>query len=121
MSNTLTVKVHIDDAFLDKQMSTLLDKRTMLELHNLFAKYMNPYVPFLEGPLSQTLEITPEYVKYTQPYAHYQYEGEGFNFTRDYHPRASAHWDQAMMAEKGDEFRAQIKEILMRRANELYG
>lgn len=121
MSKTIKVKVDINDKALQNKMTMLLDNKTMLEVHNLFAKMMDPYVPFLEGPLSQTVEITPEYVRYIQPYAHYQYTGENFNFTRDYHPLASAYWDKAMMASKGDEFIQKIKDILVRRAKEIYG
>ena len=121
MSNTIKVKVDIDDEMLKQKINNLLDDKTMLEIHNLLAKYCDPYVPMLEGPLSQTLEITPRYVRYTQPYAHYQYTGVGFNFTRDCHPLASAYWDQAMMAAKGDEFIEMVKRILARRAKEIYG
>ena len=122
MSNIVTVKVHVNEqAIQDKVDSLIEDNATMLEIHNLFAKMMDPYVPFLEGPLSQTIEVTPDYVRYTQPYSHYQYEGDWFNHTIDYHPLASAHWDRAMMAARGEEFIQQVKMILARRAQELYG
>lgn len=121
MSKIIKVKVDVDDKALEDKLLYLLDNKTMLEIHNLFAKMMDPYVPFLEGPLSQTLEITPEYVRYTQPYAHYQYTGLDFNFTKEYHPLASAYWDQAMMNAKGEEFVELVKQILVRRAKEIYG
>lgn len=122
MSNVITTKVYIDDMALQKKLTKLTqDDQTMLEIHNLFAKMCDPYVPFLEGPLSQTIEVTPECVRYTQPYAHYQYTGEGFNFTKDYHPLASAYWDRAMMADHAEEFEELVKQILIRRARELYG
>jgi hypothetical protein len=121
MSKTIRVKVDIDDRALQDKLTFLLDNKTMLEIHNLFAKKMDPYVPFLEGPLSQTVEITPQYVRYIQPYAHYQYVGEGFNFTRDYHPLASAYWDKAMLNSKGEEFVEEVRQILVRRAKEIYG
>lgn len=122
MSNVVKVKVYVDDSQLREKLTKLTkDDETMLEIHNLYAKMMDPYVPFLEGPLSQTIEVTPQSVKYTQPYAHYQYVGEGFNHTLDYHPLASAYWDKAMMAARGEEFTKQVEAILIRRANELYG
>lgn len=122
MAATITRVVEINEQALASKFSKLInDDTTMLEIHNLLAKMCDPYVPFLEGPLSQTIEVTPEYVRYTQPYAHYQYNGDGFNFTRDYHPLASAHWDDAMMRDHREEFVAQVKQILLRRANELYG
>lgn len=122
MSNVIQTDVYLNEDALANMMDRLCkDKKAMLEIHNLFAKMMDPYVPFLEGPLSQTVEITPKSVKYTQPYAHYQYTGEDFNFTRDYHPLASAYWDKAMMAARGEEFTQMVKDILVRRAREIYG
>lgn len=117
----ITTRVEVDVNAIGQKLENLLDSRTMLELNNLFAKYMDPYVPFLEGPLSQTVEVSPEYVKYIQPYARYQYYGTEFNHTLDYHPLASAMWDEAMMRDRGDEFLAEVQEILKRRARELYG
>lgn len=114
-------QVHIDDKAIQKQIESLIDDKVMLEIQNLFAKTIDPWVPFLEGPLSQTLEITPEYVKYLVPYAHYQYEGTNFKHTTDYHPLASAHWDKVAMQTQLDIFVAQVKQILERRAKELYG
>lgn len=121
MSNFVNVTAKIDDQALKAKLENLCDDETMLEIHNLLATMCDPYVPFLEGPLSQTIEVTPEYVRYTQPYAHYQYYGEGFNHTREHHPLASAKWDEAMLRDKKDEFLEGVKEILVRRAKELYG
>lgn len=114
-------KVDIDDEKLAEQLTGLVDDKTMLEIHNLFAKTIDPWVPFLEGPLSQTLEITPEYVKYIVPYAHRQYNGVDFKHTTDYHPLASAQWDKVAMQTQLDSFTEEVKKILIRRANELYG
>lgn len=132
------------------------DDTTMLEIANLFAKMCDPYVPFLEGVLSQSgfAQVKPGLVTYGNdqvPYAHYLYEGEIYGpnipikddgeivgwfsppgqkknptgrqmtYTTDYHPRATAHWDEVMMQEKRDEFNAQVEQILIRRANELWG
>lgn len=121
MSEIIYKKVTISDAVIGEKIDNLIDDKVMLEIHNLYAKMMDPYVPFLEGPLSQTVEVTPESVNYTQPYAHYQYEGLEFNHTLDYHPLATAHWDEAMLRDKEDEFKRQVEDILKRRAKELYG
>lgn len=116
------IEVEISDNKLIDALSKLKkDDKTMLELHNLLAKMCDPYVPFLEGPLSQTIEVSPESVKYIQPYARYQYYGTDFNHTLDYHPIASAKWDEAMMRDHGEEFYKQVEAILTRRAQELYG
>lgn len=122
MSDSLiSYKVHIDDSQLAKRLEGLIDEKTMLEIQNLFAKTIDPWVPYLENPLSTTLEITPDYVKYLVPYAHYQYTGDDFNFTKDTHPLATARWDKVAMQTQLDSFTEEVKKILIRRANELYG
>ena len=121
MSERITVDVEVNDSLLEDKLEELITPEIMLEIHNLFAKMCDPYVPFLEGPLSQTIEVTAEGVRYTQPYARRQYYGTEFNHTLDYHPLASAMWDKAMMTDKGEEFVEQVRQILMRRAKELYG
>lgn len=47
--------------------------------------------------------------------------GRRIQYSKNVHPQATDHWDKAMMREHGDEFIAQVKEILIRRARELYG
>ena len=121
-SMKLNVDVKIDTTGLETKLNDLLqDNQVMLQIHQLFAKMCDPYVPFLEGPLSQTVEVTPEYIRYVQPYARYQYYGVDFNHTLVYHPLASALWNQAMMNAQGDEFKAQVRELLVRRAQQLWG
>ncbi len=115
----MSVRVKIPKELVEKKLNDILDAETRLECSNTFAKMMDPYVPFLEGPLSQTVEVTPEYVRYYQPYAHYQYEGLEFNHTLDYHPLASARWDQAMMRDKGEEFFRKVEKIIRRRASKV--
>ena len=122
MSNTIKVDVDINKLAIEQKVSAVVhDVPTMYEIHNLLAKMCDPYVPFLNGPLSQSVVILPDYIQYLQPYAHYQYEGTNFNHTLDFHPLASAKWDQAMLRDHREEFIQQVKEILVRRMGELYG
>ena len=65
--------------------------------------------------------ITPEYVHYRVPYAHYQYYGDGFNHTTDYHPLATERWDKVAMQTELDSFMEGVKRILEQRAREIYG
>lgn len=120
-SEIIKFKVHINDEKLAKQLTGMVDDKTMLEIHNLFAKTIDPWVPYLNNPLSTTLEITPEYVKYIVPYAHRQYTGIDFKHTTEHHPLASAQWDKVAMQTQLDSFTEEVKKILIRRANELYG
>lgn len=97
------------------------DEGTMLAVHTQFAKTVDPWVPYLTGMLAhRTIQITPQCVRYTQPYARYQYYGVGFNHTKDVHPLASAMWDKVAMQSKGDSFRQSVEKILKRRARVLW-
>ena len=119
---TVSVRVTIHENGIMNKLNQLgQDSVTMLEIHNLLAKMCDPYVPFLNGPLSQTVEVEPNCVRYVQPYARYQYYGIDFNHTLDFHPLASAMWDKAMLRDHGEEFVQQVKEILIRRAGDFYG
>lgn len=122
MSEFIKVKVNVDVTGIEDMFEALCqDQKLMLSVHNLLAKRCDPYVPYLHGPLSRTVEITPEYIEYVQPYAHYQYHGVGFNHTLDVHPLASAEWDQAMLRDHREEFEEEVRQRLVRRYKELYG
>lgn len=114
----MPVKVRVqiaDDAFqnLEKDLETAFkDDSTMLQIHNELARMCDPYVPFLNNPLSQTIEVDASGVTYVQPYARYQYHGEDFNHTVDFHPLASAYWDEAMLRDHEEEFLKQVADVL---------
>ena len=147
----IRVNVEIDDDLFEDILDSLLNDSVMLQVHNLFAKMCDPYVPMDEGVLAQSLEITPNYIRYNTPYAHYQYmgmvygpsipiiedgiivgwwsppdkekypTGASISYNTSKHPLATKEWDKAMMRDKKDEFVEQVKQILIRRAKELYG
>ena len=108
---SVKVQVQISDALREK-LSELNNPTTMLAIHNTLAKMCDPYVPFLTGALAQTNVITDKYVRYIQPYARRQYYGDDFNHTIEFHPLASARWDEAMMRDHGEEFVTQVEDIL---------
>lgn len=147
-----SIDIKINKSKLRKHLQRLIsDPVTMLEVQSSFARFMNPYVPMDEGTLSQTPQVTEDGVRYTQPYAHYQYigdvygpnipitengvvvgffskpgktktpTGEQLTYNKDRHPLASDHWDQAMMASRGADFKKQVTKILAQRYKELYG
>lgn len=95
-----------------------IDDTLKLRVAAEFERYCEPYVPFLHGPLSQTTNVTPDYVEYLVPYAHYQYVGENFNHTTTFHPLATAYWDRVMLETQGDEFAEQVKAHIHNRAAE---
>jgi hypothetical protein len=151
MSDLITTTITINDKKIAEKLNKLIDDEVMLEVHNLFAKMCDPYVPMKEGFLSQKLEITKDYVRYTQPYAHYQYignvygpnipimedgkivgwfsppgetkhpTGKQLEYSTEMHPKATREWDKVMMSEQGDLFKQQVTEILRKRCKELYG
>lgn len=84
-------------------------------------RYMFPYIPFRtglmaslmdlpEGERSDNIKLSPDeamligletiendprnVIHFRAPYSNRQYEGTDFNFTRDLHPLAQAHWAQ---------------------------
>lgn len=121
MAKDFDFTIDIDENSIVNKVENLIDESTMLEIHNLFAKLINPWVPYLEGPLSQNIEVTPEYVRYLQIYANYQYWGLEFNHTKDVHPLASARWDKVAMQTEMEKFEDGVRTILERRAKEMYG
>ena len=122
MSEVLKVKVDIDTSGIADRFTQLCNDPTLkLNMHRVLAKKCDPYVPYLNGPLSKTVQVTPEYVEYIQPYAHYQYHGVNFNHTLDWHPLASAEWDEAMLRDHREEFQQELTALFARRYKELYG
>lgn len=110
------------------KLDNLITDEVMLEIHTLFAKLIDPWVPMLEGPLHQSglAQIYADHVRYGGtdigvPYALYQYNGTNFNFTKDYHPLASAQWDKVAMQTQMKAFEVGVIKILKRRAREVYG
>ena len=86
----VNIEVKIDTKKLASQFEALKDDNVMYQIHDLFAKMCDPYVPMYEGVLSQNghagqyLTITKSGVRWfaksdpsdTVSYAHYQYVGE---------------------------------------------
>lgn len=137
----VVIKVSMDDALRNK-IAEINTSQTMLAIHNQLAKMCDPYVPMQEGTLAQTVQISPESVTYTQPYARYQYYGEIYGpnipikengeivgwwsppeqkkhptgrymqHSTEKHPLASSFWDKAMLRDHRDEFEQYIKDIL---------
>lgn len=75
-------------------------------------RYMNPFVPMQTGILSQDTSISADsvagYVKYNSVYADYQYNGTGFNFSKEQHPLATSHWDKAMVTMNGFQYAREL-------------
>lgn len=153
---SLKIAVDVDtlvnlDNILKGLEDTFNDEKLNLSINNALARYCDPYVPFLNNPLSKTIDVTPEGVTYTQPYARYQYYGEVYgpnipikqngivvgwfsppgkpkhptgrriNYTKDFHPLATHHWDEAMMRDRGEQFCNEVGDLISHRWEELHG
>lgn len=144
MALSLKFGVNINTDKLARQFEALADDKCMYQIHNEFARLMDPFVPYATGTLAEkTVQITKEKVIYTQPYARYQYMGELYvapngsawahkdekkhgtgiplNYNKEFHQKASKEWDKAMMSERGEEFLKHVADILLQRCKELYG
>lgn len=142
---------NIDAKQLAKDFEALKNDTVMYEIHDLFAKMCDPYVPMDTGNLAQGVDISKDSIKYPGPYAHYMYMGEVYgpnipiiedgivvgwfspkgkpkhptgrpiNYSTESHPLASKEWDKAMMRDKSEVFLDAVKDILIKRCKELYG
>ena len=105
--------------------------------HTRLHAYCSPYVPMDSGALDQTVDITPDYVHYKSPYAHFQWEGKVFvddrcstyakrntskhaternlKYSIDKHPLATSHWERAAMTAKGDRLAEDIETYIKRK------
>ena len=113
--------------------------------HGLVAwyKFMFEYIPFRSGLMASLIDIpedakniqlTPDealaagireiqsnpdnVIHFKAPYASWQNGGEGFNFTRDMHPSAMAHWEQVAADVHGEQIVKEIKNFVKRSVNQ---
>lgn len=105
-------------------------------------RYMFQYIPFRTGLLAslaepiqgaEELKISPDVammsgleaiqndprnvIHFKVPYANRQYEGENFNFTKDIHPLAQAHWAQVAADLHGEQIIKEFKGYVERSKN----
>lgn len=110
---------------------------TMTYAHTRLHAYCSPYVPMDSGHLDQAVDITPEFVRYRSPYAHFQWAGKVFvddrgstyalpshskhptnkdlKYSEDYHPLATSHWEEAAMAAHKEDLIKDIEDYLKRK------
>lgn len=76
-------------------------------------KYCEPYVPFRTGMLAvHKAEVHEGYVLYNVPYAKKMYENRGGRINKTFHPRATDHWDKAMIKAKRTHYVKAVAEII---------
>lgn len=71
----MRIECEVNESSIEKKINNLFDDDVRIKINTLYAQLIDEYVPFKSGDLSR-YEITPEYVRYPQKYARYQYMGE---------------------------------------------
>ena len=139
------MRVKVDFSFIKKDITNILNNREVkLAINNEFARMCDPYVPMVEGMLSQSVQVQEDGIYYPGPYAHYMYIGQVYgpnipivengeivgwfsppgkqkyptgreiHYTTELHPLASKEWDKAMLRDKGEDFTHTVEAILYR-------
>ena len=108
-------------------------------------RYMFPYIPFQTGLLASLMDLPEDknkaknlkltadeavllglesiendprnVIHFRAPYAERQYEGVDFNFTRDLHPLAQAHWAQVAADLHGEQIIKEYAAFVKRSEN----
>lgn len=78
------------------------------------AKHMDKYVPADTLTLAQTRITRPWEIEFVQPYANRIFNGDSFNFSRDVHPLATAHWDKVTEKNQGKKIASEVTEFIKR-------
>ena len=137
----VTYKVK-ENSDLANSIDTIFNSQTKTMICNDFARLIDPWVPFREGVLSQTIEVGEDYIHYKTPYAHYMHEGMVYGpnipyvqkdgsiewrspkgkkkhptgrpitYRTDAHPLATAHWESVAMQTQADKFKRDITNII---------
>lgn len=103
-----TVKINsAEDIF-----NGIVTKEKRIAINRMIEQQIAPYVPMQTGALMDNTTVDETGITYNSPYAKRQYEGDDFNFSKEKHPLATAHWDKAAMASKGEEIRKNAGRIL---------
>lgn len=123
-----------------------IDRPLELFANTQLAKYCDKFVPASQNRImSSHVNITPDYVQYPGPYAHYQWAGivyspnipifEGdtlvgffsppgkpktktdrkLKYSRDTHPLAQAHWEEAAMVRHKEDLENDIRRYIIKR------
>lgn len=114
MGQNVKVKINVD---LQKAGESKITDDVRLFAVKTAKDLMTDFVPMEEGILSTTVDVSVDGVHYKVPYARYPYNGINFNFNHDpnKHPLATAEWDKAMLASRGDKLTRDIQNYINRK------
>ena len=125
--------------FMEKELQRYMSPEAKNFFLCTWYRYMFPYIPFKTGLLAslmsfaenaENINFSPEQamalgleniqndprnvIHFRVPYADRQYEGTDFNFTRDLHPLAMAHWAQVAADLHGEQIIKEFKGFVER-------
>lgn len=133
----MSVKISISGLNPSKVADRIIDDKAKLFFANNVARRMEQFWAKDTGTLSTTHDIQPDYIHYTQPYAHYMYVGKLYlasngsawaksgerkhktstkiNYSRDKNPLATSYPDKAMMRKDGEALADEMTDYFRRR------
>lgn len=117
----MSVTVIINENAIKGKLEDLLDDVTQSKIQAVFARTINPYVPYDTGNLAHNIKVDAEGVHYRAPYAEKNYYDEDVKHHTDKHPLATSHWDEVAMITERANFAHEVEDILKQRAKEKYG
>lgn len=116
----ITIKTTIDSKNLRRKFKKKLSDEDKLKAAKYYADLVEPWVPYRTGELNYSVEVSPDGVTWTAPYAATRYyNSDGFGLTSfEEHPLASMQWDKvAMQSGQQDYFNKFVKDLITESMN----
>lgn len=117
--------------FLDEELKRHMSPEAKTFFLQEWYRYMFPFIPFDTGMLASLTDLETKLneqtayktgvesivdnIHFKAPYATNQNNGDDFNFTRDLHPLAQAHWEQVAADLYGDQIVEATKKHMIRK------
>ena len=125
----MRIEVNVNTANILNRLGLGSDKDAQKHLAETVERLCRPYVPMSAGSAAHMVnqaQVTADSIIYPGSYAHYQYYGEAMagrapkRYTGkalNYHgaPMRGKQWDKRMMADRGTQVEADLKEYFRRR------
>lgn len=109
----MAVSVRLEGFNSQKTLNRIINNdRVGLYMANITAKHMDKYVPADTLTLANTRITRPWEIEFVQPYAARVFKGDHFNFSKDKHPLAQAHWDEATQRNQGTKIAKEMTEYI---------
>ena len=122
--------------YMEKELQRYMTPEATEFLLSEWYRFMFPYIPFLSGMMAslaepitdsispnltteqamlmglESIKETKTYIHFRSPYASVQNDGDDFNFTKDLHPLAQAHWEQVAADLHGEQIVNALKKFI---------